>query len=27
LMVSVVAKLKMDYRCVTLMQKVGLGTT
>jgi hypothetical protein len=26
-MVSVVAKLKMDYRCVTLMQKVGLGTT
>jgi hypothetical protein len=27
LMVSIVAKLKMDYRCVTLMQKVGLCTT
>jgi hypothetical protein len=27
LMVSIVAKLKMDYRCITLMQKVGLGTT
>ena len=27
LMVSIVAELKMDYRCITLMQKVGLGTT
>ena len=25
-MVSIVAEFKMDYRCITLMQKVGLGT-
>jgi hypothetical protein len=27
LMVSIVAKLKMDYRYITLMQKVDLATT
>jgi hypothetical protein len=27
LMVSVVTKLNMDYRCITLIQKVDLVTT